>query len=270
MSSQTVNSSGASADGIVGINSPSCFPCESSASASSTTSAMQIDVPQSERGCDAATRMPPQCPQRQPQTGPTNVGELVTKAKKAAASLWMILHAQNCRLANDSCPHRGCSQTKRLLIHVKSCPAGPNFPCPTQCQGCKETRKLLAHYRRCKDMRMKQVGLGRRSGLQPDQSCLVCSLMARYAKSMLDRSSKNSAQGKNTAASLSLLSSAASLLSSSSDGKFNVERGLANFNHQARVSSPVERPNLGPKRTSSMILMPPTPPRSALFHHHPQ
>lgn len=33
-------------------------------------------------------------PQQPPPTSTNNVGELVTKAKKAAASLWMILHAQ--------------------------------------------------------------------------------------------------------------------------------------------------------------------------------
>ena len=32
--------------------------------------------------------------QQQQQTPNQNVGELVVKAKKAAASLWMILHAQ--------------------------------------------------------------------------------------------------------------------------------------------------------------------------------
>lgn len=35
-------------------------------------------------------------PQLPPPTSTNNVGELVTKAKKAAASLWMILHAQVC------------------------------------------------------------------------------------------------------------------------------------------------------------------------------
>ncbi len=33
-------------------------------------------------------------PQQPPPASTNNVGELVTKAKKAAASLWMILHAQ--------------------------------------------------------------------------------------------------------------------------------------------------------------------------------
>ncbi len=154
---------------------------------------------------------------------------------------------QNCRLPKDRCPHRGCAETKLLLAHVKACPAGPDFPCPTRCKGCNETRKLLAHYRRCKDMRTKQVGLGRRSLPQPDQgSCLVCSLVARYAKGMLDRTSNSgaSSQGKSNIV--------ASLLSSSFDGKFNIERGLANFANQARITL-IER-------TPSMTLMPPPPP----------
>ena len=96
---------------------------------------------------------------------------------------------------------------------------------------------------------MKQVGLGRRSGLQPDSSCLVCSLMARYAKNMLDRTNGTSSQGK---------SNVASLLSSSLEGKFNVERGMtSNFSLQGSTS-----PAEGPKRTPSGILMPPPPPRS--------
>lgn len=37
-----------------------------------------------------------QQPPPPPITTTTNVGELVNKAKKAAASLWMILHAQVC------------------------------------------------------------------------------------------------------------------------------------------------------------------------------
>ena len=91
---------------------------------------------------------------------------------------------------------------------------------------------------------MKQVGLGRRSGLQPDQSCLVCSLMARYAKSKMECSTKNNV---------------ASLLSSSADGKFNVERSLANLSDQAPMSPTVKQ---YPRRTPSMTLMPPPPPRS--------
>jgi len=256
MSSPTIKSSQTNHD-IVRRNgySSSCFPCDGgsiSATSSTGRSAMQLDTPfrsqsQDEQKCDAtmtedstASALMPQQQQQQQQASQTSVGELVVKAKKAAVSLWMILHAQNCRHTEDSCPHRGCAETKLLLVHVKSCAAGPGFPCPVQHKGCNETRKLLAHYRRCKDMRMKQVGLGRRSGLQPDQSCLVCSLMARHAKSMMDRT-KNGSQGKNQCQVTSLLSN------SPIDPKFNVEKELASFPQQ---------------RSPSMTLMPPPPPRS--------
>lgn len=92
---------------------------------------------------------------------------------------------------------------------------------------------------------MKQVGLGRRSGLQPDQSCLVCSLMARYAKSMMDRSNKTSSSSSQGMMNNGI----ATLLSSSAEGKFNVDAHL----------SPSTK---YPRRTPSMTLMPPPPPRS--------
>jgi hypothetical protein len=77
------------------FSSSTCAPCEDSASStasamqfeSSTASAMQFESSHDQHGVESTT------PQ-QHQTGPTNVGELVAKAKKAAASLWMILHAQ--------------------------------------------------------------------------------------------------------------------------------------------------------------------------------
>lgn len=98
---------------------------------------------------------------------------------------------------------------------------------------------------------MKQVGLGRRSGMQPDQSCLVCSLMARYAKSKMEMVASGKVGGASRGRSGSNVDS---LLSSSVDGKFNVEVGLASFSDQARISPP--------ERQSSMTLMPPPPPRS--------
>ena len=70
---------------VSSFSSSTCVPCENSAS--STASAMQFESSHDQHGAESTT------PQ-QHQTGPTNVGELVAKAKKAAASLWMILHAQ--------------------------------------------------------------------------------------------------------------------------------------------------------------------------------
>ena len=75
---------------------------------------------------------------------------------------------------------------------------------------------------------------------------MVCSLVARYAKGMLERTTSsggNITQGKT------------SLFSSSLEGKFNIERGLSSFgNHLAPRIFP------GFERTPSMMLMPPPPP----------
>ena len=102
---------------------------------------------------------------------------------------------------------------------------------------------------------------GRRSLLQPDlyqgSSCLICSLVARYAKGMLDSRPRSSSisGGSSSAGSSSGISSllvSASLL----DGKlFNIERrqGLSD------LGSTPPRPTI--ERTPSMTLMPPPPPR---------
>jgi hypothetical protein len=111
----------------------------------------------------------------------TDVNELVVKAKKAAASLWMILHAQTCD-DGELCPHTQCPETRVLLQHVQTCPSAsnPSAPCPTAYKGCNESRKLLAHYQKCKELRTQQTLMGKHC--PPKGSCLVCSLMARYAK----------------------------------------------------------------------------------------
>lgn len=254
MSPPSVNNRTApSAGHIIGHHGNSqyqpCYPCNDASSASASTSMEQDDEPNN-------SFRPPQ-PQLQEHAA--NVGDLMAKAKKAAASLWLILHAQNCRQPQGTCTHRGCDDTKLLLVHVKACPAGLNFPCPSSTKGCNETRKLLAHYRRCKDLRLKQVGLGRRSnGMQPDQSCLVCSLMARYAKNMVDRH-RSPGRGNNAA---SLLADAlSSSLGSSTGAKFNVEKDFAktSFPTQEARSTGVRKPSF--ERTPSAQLMPPPPPR---------
>ena len=65
------------------------------------------------------------------------------------------------------------------------------FGCPTNHRGCDQGRKLLAHYKRCKSIRAKQVGQSsfRRDGAQ-QHVCLVCNLMARQARSVLERRPK--------------------------------------------------------------------------------
>ena len=166
--------------------------------------AMQLDV--EEEGNKTSQSIPIQT---KPATSQQqeNVNELVSKAKKAASSLWTILHSQKCQISN--CHHRGCSDIKLLLAHVHSCHT-------TNCsiKGCNEIKKLLGHYDKCTALR----------DLNENHSCLVCSLMARYAKSMAE---KDEVCG----------------LASSSGSSGEEQQG-----HERR---------------SSMTLMPPPPPRLA-------
>ncbi len=92
--------------------------------------------------------------------------------------------------------------------------------------------------------------------MQPDQnSCLVCSLMARYAKNAADRHRSPGGRSSNTTASL-----LADALSSSSPAKFSVEKSFAtNFPIQKASSNGVRKASFG--RTPSAQLMPPPPPR---------
>eukprot|EP00559_Dactyliosolen_fragilissimus_P005005 CAMPEP_0184872370 /NCGR_PEP_ID=MMETSP0580-20130426/41255_1 /TAXON_ID=1118495 /ORGANISM="Dactyliosolen fragilissimus" /LENGTH=491 /DNA_ID=CAMNT_0027375165 /DNA_START=406 /DNA_END=1881 /DNA_ORIENTATION=+ len=114
-----------------------------------------------------------------------NVVTVVTKAKRAAASLWMLIHAQTCNLRAESCPHKGCSETKRLLLHLKTCPAtNPDSKCLTGYHGCYQARKLLHHHQRCREIRARQRQS--RSNKHQPHFCLVCSLMARHARSVLE------------------------------------------------------------------------------------
>jgi len=64
-----------------------------------------------------------------------------------------------------------------VLLHLKTCTAKAFDPCPTNYHGCHQARKLLAHHRRCRDVRAKR-------GQQ--HFCLVCSLVARHARNLLE------------------------------------------------------------------------------------
>jgi len=124
----------------------------------------------------------------------SNISELVGKSKKAAFSLWTLLHAKNCRLGVDRCSHPGCSEAKLMYLHHKTCSAVSIEACPTQHKGCQDARKLLAHYRRCRDIRARQSqNPGAKSKKQ--HVCLICSLVARHAKFTLDR---NASKNKTT------------------------------------------------------------------------
>jgi len=120
-----------------------------------------------------------------------NISDLVGKSKKAAFSLWTLLHAKNCRQGVDRCSHLGCSEAKLMYLHHKTCPARSVDPCPTQHKGCQDARKLLAHYRRCRDIRARQSQNPTATNKPQQHVCLVCSLVARHAKFTLDRNASN-------------------------------------------------------------------------------
>lgn len=117
-----------------------------------------------------------------------DVNLVVNKAKRAAASLWMVLHAQTCRLSGNNCRHQGCIETKRLLLHVKTCTASSDYDCPQKYHGCLQAKKLLAHYRRCREMRLRQSrqNLEKRGVRYQQHPCLVCTLVARHARNVIE------------------------------------------------------------------------------------
>lgn len=84
-----------------------------------------------------------------------------------------------------------------MLLHLKTCPAVNGSECPVHFNGCHQARKLLAHHKRCRELRAKQAGM--RRGPQPQQQhvCLVCSLVARHARNLLEGKSR-AAWGPNT------------------------------------------------------------------------
>ena len=102
--------------------------------------------------------------------------------------IFFVLNTQSCRLGPDRCPHRGCSDTKRLLLHIKTCSVAPGGGYGCAVKGCDSARKLLNHYKRCRDVRARQAAQQQKTNAKP-HVCLVCSLMARHAKSFAESSS---------------------------------------------------------------------------------
>jgi hypothetical protein len=69
-----------------------------------------------------------------------------------------------------------------MHLHLKMCPASSieGCPCPTHYHGCDQARKLLAHHRRCKGLRSRNAS---------SSYCLICSFVARQARTVLERGS---------------------------------------------------------------------------------
>jgi len=191
---------------------------------------------------------------------------VVAKAKRAAQSLWMILHAQSCQIT--ICPHVGCETTKSLLLHVKECSAGTgDFQCPDNYHGCYPARKLLNHYRRCREIRIRQIRS--RIGRKQSHSCLVCSLTARYAKTVLEnRNLSVSSTQCNDAPSpkpvhVSSVYYANNFTLNQAESKYHaiVTTNKVPHRKSVRFENITSSPSL--TRSSSRLSMPPPPPRTA-------
>ena len=217
----------------------------------------------------------------QPEKAVGNVSEIVCKAKKAAASLWTILHARSCPLSSATlcgttkntnergmcCPHPGCGETKKVLLHIKTCPAAfDELPCPLNVQGCQSVRKLLYHYKTCRESR-QQIHRVRSPPSRPrSQSvssdprqtnlCLVCALVARHAQKVLE-----SSKGPSS------VSIPAMLVNSVEESKIE-SSPPSHAKCDARVLPCFVTKPHNIERTNSMILMPPPPPRLPLFTAH--
>jgi len=122
-----------------------------------------------------------------------SLSNVINKSKRAANSLALLLHAKSCRSGPHKCQVRGCTETKLLLLHMKTCNVKPGAVCSRS--GCRSARKLLAHYRECKESRI-------RSTSDRPHRCLLCSLVARQVKEELNKASllkaKLSATAKKT------------------------------------------------------------------------
>lgn len=165
-----------------------------------------------------------------------DIGLVVTKAKKAADSLWTLLHAQTCR--RYSCT-RACYESKRILLHIKTCKTsqgeGNSFKCPQNFKGCSQAKTLLAHYRRCRDTRH----------LQQQSNCLICSFLSRRARNLVEGNINGQSSSCRKVASLSPVRS---------KGNRFVKYDM-NSNENKMIDS---------KEGNSSNIMPPPPPRFPL------
>ena len=188
-----------------------------------------------------------------------------------------LYDAQNCRLGPDRCTHKGCPETKRLLLHIKTCPLASSSPggggnvygCKEK--GCDSARKLLNHYKRCRDVRAQQAA---QSKTAKPHVCLVCSLMARHAKTFVDSTCKKVSadvskterwrariqqqQGQAKTVSFSFDSSSTPMRQSQSFDEMKTFDQSVDINVPSTI---VPKPSAGILRSPSSQMMPPPPPR---------
>lgn len=90
--------------------------------------------------------------------------------------------------ATSQCHYAGCDEAKRLLLHIKTCPAKGEVACPSGHNGCQQSRKLLVHYRKCREERSRQRRQARLPQPANNNFCLICTLLARHDKTISENS----------------------------------------------------------------------------------
>ena len=120
--------------------------------------------------------------------------------------------------------------------------------------GCAQSRKLLAHYRRCRSLRARHTGTGS-TGINPTNTsshhhCLVCSLVARQARTMLER---------KTASSSSSSSSAGAVSGKEPCAKKTPSQRIVSYTVSTEAYAGVSA------RRGSLAKMPPPPPKLGLW-----
>jgi len=177
----------------------------------------------------------------------SDISLVVSKAKRAADSLWIILHAQNCRRYNCT---RGCYESKHILLHIKTCKTTGdtnNFTCPHNFKGCSQAKRLLAHYHRCRSTRH----------IQKQSPCLICSFLSRHARNFVEGSSSN--HDTTTVSSFHTKSAPLSPISNSSGSSRVMKYGTTNNENRTMTTNTTSS-----EESSSSIIMPPPPPRIPL------
>ena len=141
-------------------------------------------------------------------------------------------------------------------------------------KGCDSARKLLNHYKRCRDVRAQQAAQSKTKTAKP-HVCLVCSLMARHAKTFVDSTTckKVSADVSKTErwrARIQQQQGQAKTVSFSFDSSNTIMRQsksydeMKTFDQSDDIHVPVTvvpKPTTGILRSSSSQMMPPPPPR---------
>jgi hypothetical protein len=137
---------------------------------------------------------------------------------------------------------------------MKTCPAKGEVPCPSGQNGCQQSRKLLNHYRKCREERARQRRQARFN--QPNNFCLICTLLARHDKAISENSLAISSPLPTN--SVSKRSNQTNTLSTSFDKIYSPQVAR----RKARSKSVQFDLHRETKSMDSPTAMPPPPPRS--------